>query len=174
MKTSPRWVFLFIVTAALLLIGSGSFLFGRYAGTRVIQSGTERLALRAGELHTIRFRTSSTLPAVKIEICPDTGSLQAAPCLTLADKVKGSAVTVYLPISYPAGKAVIKVTNYDKKMHLSTRLQYKQSILVVSPFGKLNFSPTVSPPVEIVPPAETPAASPDFDPSTFYNPSEGF
>jgi hypothetical protein len=130
----------------VVILALASWQYGGFLGAK---TNTPGIVLAQGETYTMAYKTSATVPTVKIEICRGTK------CTTLAVKASGSQLPVEVPKNYTLGAAFFKVSERNKAGALTGKIQKTVSIVVV---GAAN--PT---PKEEDKPAVTPTATPTFD-----------
>jgi len=133
LRTLPQSqrVLLGIGTIALGTVGllSALAILGQYVQTRLITSAGPRLRVKTGEIQTVTYKTSSRVPAVKIDLCAE--KLPLTNCVTLAQTAAGEERNVRIPSDYPLGKALLVVRERQANGRLSGRIQFRRPLLVV-------------------------------------------
>lgn len=122
--------FLSSTLLTVIVLAAGTFYFQNFLVTRVIGPSSQPVRIPLQEEIVVGFETSPRVPAVRIELCPEVEST-GSNCVLLAREAKGSAATLFLPFTYPAGKAVLKVTNYsDVEQAIIDGVQYHQAVII--------------------------------------------
>ncbi|MEX1997449.1 MAG: hypothetical protein WEA04_02100 [Candidatus Andersenbacteria bacterium] len=116
-----------LLTLALLV--TGAVVVPAYLRGQVVIPTAAGARVPVDQALVVQFTTSSQFPAVRIEICRDSFD---APndCVLLARRVDGSNTAVFIPATYPIGKAIIRVTNITTD-EIAGLVQYQQQIVVV-------------------------------------------
>lgn len=103
--------------------------FQGYLTTRVLGPKGGRVAVRQGEILSVQYKTSTTIPAVKVELCQENAKPEK--CQALSAKATGAKINISIPAKFPLGKAFLKVTNRDKAGKITKNVQYRRPVLVV-------------------------------------------
>lgn len=127
-----------LAIGAVAIIGfSGLAYYSQYLPA----ASPARTRLEQGQLYLVKYKTSSAVPAVKVELCNGANSKT---CKVLITKATGVQVLVVIPTNFPVGNAIIKISERNRALTLNGKIQKTIPVTITasSHLGSLTSAPS--------------------------------